>query len=162
MKVTQWGVVGAFLVAFAFAGSAFANDEAIVTAPAYLDYLDQIDEGLKEGKPKPLSKREQSLFDEAAQNIRTILDGQGDIQDLSSDQATALYQAQEMIKSILSGSEEERVMCAREHRVGSNFRQTRCVSLGTQRQEREASQRIFRNLPASFGGDELGATVGTH
>ena len=51
-------------------------------------------------------------------------------------------------------------MCRREGRVGTSFRQTRCVSLDTQRKERENSQHVFRNLPASFGG-ELGETVRT-
>lgn len=90
-----------------------------------------------------------------------LLDGKQSIQDLTSDEAVALYNAQETLKAVLSGQEEERLMCTREHRVGSNFRQTRCVSLDTQRGEREASQRIFRNMPADFGG-MLGETVGTH
>lgn len=161
MKVIEWGMVGAFLVALAFSGSAVANDGTIVTAPEYLDYLDQIDEGLKEGKPKPLSEREQAMFDEAAHSIRGLLAGKESIADLSSDEAIALFNSQETIKAVLSGREEERLMCTREHRVGTNFRQKRCVTLDTQRQEREASQRIFRNLPADIGG-ELGASVGTH
>lgn len=152
---------GALLIAFAFAGNAIASDDAIVSAREYLEYLDEVREGLKDGKPKPLSDREQGMFDEALQSIRGLLAGKESIEDLSSDEAVALFNSQETIKAVLSGQEEERLLCAREHRVGTNFRQKRCVTLDTQRQEREASQRIFRNLPADFGG-ELGETMGTH
>jgi|SRR5690554_63859 len=162
MNFLQWGIAAALLAVLALAGTARAdNDGGVATVPEFLEYLDEIREGLKEGKPKPLSEREQRMFDEADQSIRGLLNGKESIHDLSSDEAIALYNSQETLKAVLSGQEEERLLCAREHRVGSNFRQTRCVSLDTQREEREASQRIFRNMPADIGG-ELGKTVGTH
>ena len=153
MKLSAWSLAAALALAVGLAGNARANDDVIVTAPEYLEYLTEIREGLKEGKPKPLSKREQGIFDEVDHSIRSILTGKDMISDLSSEDAAELFASQENLKALLSGRDEERVMCARESRVGTNFRQTRCVSLETQRKEREYSQHVFRNLPADIGGD---------
>ncbi len=168
MKLSGRAVVAALALAIGMAGNARAGEGTIVTAPEYLEYLTEIREGLKEGYPKPLSKREQRIFDEAETSLRRNLAGKGDISELRGETAAEVYAAQQTIIAILSGDEEERVMCRREGRVGTNFRQTRCVSLDTQRKERENSQHVFRNLPASFGGsfggelrEQLGETVRT-
>lgn len=150
MKIAAWGVAGVMVLALALGGTASANNTASVTAPEYLEYLAELRAGFEQGKPKPLSNREQKLFDDADQNIRSILSGADSIDDLPEDQAVALFNSQEQIKAILSGAEDTRVVCKREARAGTNFRQTRCVSNATRNEQQQAAQELLRRFPTGF------------
>ena len=148
MKVAEWGVVGALLVALALAGNARADHGDVATAPEYLEYLAELRGGFEEGVPRSLSKREQRMFDEADQNIRSLLAGKDSIDDLPNEQAVSLYSSQEQIKAILSGAEDNRVICRREARAGTHFRETRCVSAELRASQQEAAQDLLRRAPA--------------
>lgn len=147
MKIAEWGVAGAMALALALGGTASANSTGPVTAPEYLEYLTQLRAGFEEGEPKPLSNREQKLFDDADQNIRSILSATDNVEDLPQDQAVALFNSQEQIKAILSGAEDTQVICKREARAGTNFRQKRCISAATRDEQREAAQELLRRFP---------------
>lgn len=145
MKATMLGMI-VLLVVFV-AGNLRAEDGEIVSVPDYMQYLTDLRESLQEGKPKPMSAREWRMFDQADRSIRSILSGREKIDDLPRQQALDLHNSQETIKALLAGREDERTICKREARVGTNFRQTRCVSLATRQQEQRNAEHMMRRLP---------------
>lgn len=151
MKAARWTAAGVLMLVVALAGNVSANSGGpTTTVPEYLDYLTELREGFKEGEPKPLSRREQQLFDNADRDIRKILAEVDSVEDLSRDASMALYNSQEQIQAILTGAEDTRVLCKREARAGTNFRQTRCVNAATRQVEQEAAQELLRRFPTWF------------
>lgn len=147
MKAKTLFAAAVLVLGVALVGAAQAANEAQASPAEFIAYLDEVRGELKEGKPKPLSRREQGLFDRADRDIRGILAGVESVDELDQDQSAALFNAQEQIKAILTGAEDEQVICRNESRIGSHFRERRCVSVATRREQQDAAQELLRRFP---------------
>lgn len=140
-------LAGVLLGSLAQTALAGGEEGTIVSAPEYLEYLGELRAALEEDKPKPLSQTEWRNFDRADASIRRLLQGRESVMELPVDERVQLHNAQEQIVSILSGNEDERVICRRQSSVGTHFRQTECVTASQRRQERDASMEMVRRMP---------------
>ena len=152
MKVSEWGVAIVLLAAMLLAGNVRAEEGPTITAPEYLEYLAQVREDLEYGEPRELSEGEQRTFDEAHQNIRQLLDGKGSISELRGKQMVALFNSQERINAILTGTEADELICRREAETGSHLRETRCATASQRKEAQEAGQELLRRFPAQSLG----------
>lgn len=73
----------------------------------------------------------------AQDEIFRLLDGRGSVDELDTDQRIALYNAQEVVGSVLVDAELDRQVCKREKMVGSHRASLVCMSVREQRRIRE-------------------------
>ncbi len=147
MRVSQWVAIVLFFVMGASAGNVLSSEAAPASASEYLQYLTDVRASLKKNKPRPLSSKEWQSFEKADASIRSLLGGHENVGTLSDSQRIELYNAQEQISGILNGNDDERVICRQEGRVGTSFRETRCVTLAQRRSEREAARDLLLRTP---------------
>lgn len=152
MKISEWGIAGALLAVLVLAGNVRAEEGPTITAPEYLEYLAQVREGLEHGEPRQLSEREQHTFDEAHGDIRRLLAGKDSISELHGRQMVTLFNSQERINAILTGTEADELICRREAETGSHFRETRCATASQRQEAQEAGQELLRRFPAQTLG----------
>lgn len=152
MKFAEWGIAGALLAVLLLAGNVRAEEGPTITAPEYLEYLALVREDLEDGEPRQLSESEQQAFDEAHGNIRSLLAGKDSISELRGQQMVALFNSQERINAILTGSEAEELVCRRERETGTHIRETRCATASQRREAQEAGQELMRRRPALILG----------
>jgi hypothetical protein len=134
-------------LALGFSGMAQAQQTASVPVADFLNYMNELRDGFRQGKPRPLSSREQDLFDAADRDIRSVLVGKDNIEQLTRRERERLINAQERVTAILTGAEDERVICRRQRSVGTHFQRTTCVTVGQRRQETEDAQTALQRMP---------------
>jgi hypothetical protein len=143
-------VLASLLLAVALpaaADSKFKSSNPNVSVADYLTYQEQVRENFRAGSPKPLSTREWDMLDRAQADVRGILEGKEKIEDLTPDQRAALLNAQERVIAIMTGEEDERIVCRRERTVGTHFQRTTCVTVAERRQERADAEGALQRLP---------------
>lgn len=150
MRIVELGAVVTLALALALAGNTRANNGDLATVPEFLEYLAEVREATEAGEPRKLSRREQRLFDSADRDIRSLLEGKSSIDELSEEEAVALYNSQEQIQGVLLGAEDTRAICRRQSQAGTHFRQTRCVSAATRAEQQEAAQELLRRFPTEW------------
>jgi hypothetical protein len=134
-------------LAFTLFGAVQAEAPERASVESFLTYMNDLRAGFKEAKPKPLSAREWELFDAADKDIRAVLDGKDSIDGLSRRERERLINAQERVTAILTGAEDDRLICRRERTVGTHFQRTTCVTVAERRREREESQQALNRMP---------------
>lgn len=164
MRTTKW--LACLLLAVAMLSSGVVRAEAEpqhVGVADYLQYLDDLREAFKEEKPKPLSDNEWRLFDDADAKARAAVAGHDNTETLSVAQKASLFEAQQTIIAVLDGKHDERVICRREGRVGTNLKKTHCVSVTQLRLERENARRMMREqaLIAPMSSWQMGVRPGS-
>lgn len=86
----------------------------------------------------PPAKRNAVLRDQ--DEVFMLLEGKQTIADLKPDQQVKVANLLESINAAITGAEDERKICTRERKVGSNFTQRICRRAGDIRAEREATR----------------------
>lgn len=134
-------------LAFTCLGAAHAQQPENASVETYLSYMKDLRASFEQSKPKPLSEREWEIFNDADKDIQSLLEGRSDISELSSRQRQDLINAQGKVTAILTGAEDDRLICRRERTVGTHFQRTSCVTVKQRRLEREASQDALNRMP---------------
>jgi hypothetical protein len=83
-------------------------------------------------------KRDEVLRDQ--DRLFVLLQGKQTIGDLAPDRQVDAANLLESIKAIALNAEDERMVCTRERKMGSNFTQRVCRTVGQLRREREAAR----------------------
>ena len=95
--------------------------------------------GKKFAHIKDSSKRE--LY-RAQDRMLDILKGKRTIDDLNEFERVEVYNLQEEIGSILEGAEGDRQVCERSDRMGSHFKEVKCMS----KRDRDRARDDYRDL----------------
>ena len=134
------------VLALAFAGIGHAADLATIDKTQRVDAIVEQQkqirgdiqaahngwETLTQKKRDEVLKEQDRLF--------TLLDGKQTIGDLEPDRQIDAANLLASINATATGAEDERMICTRERKVGSNFTQRVCRTVGQIRREREATQ----------------------
>lgn len=123
--------------------SASETDSRVETTSvsAIIENLDSIDAAVV-AKDARLSKlNEVDLRDLATEQtkVRKLLAGRETLDELSRRDQLMAYNSLEVIHGIVTGNREERIVCRREHVVGSNRPQTKCMSAREREEARKAA-----------------------
>lgn len=86
----------------------------------------------------PAAKRGAVLRDQ--DQLLMLLEGKQTIGDLNPDQQIKAANLLESINAAVTGAEDQRKVCTRERKIGSNFTQRVCRTAGEMRAEREATR----------------------
>jgi hypothetical protein len=81
-----------------------------------------------------------------------MLQGKQTIGDLMPDQQVEVVNLLSAIETTATGAEDERIVCVRERKVGSNMPKRVCRTVGQMRREREATQNEVQNANSRQGG----------
>ena len=83
-------------------------------------------------------KRDEVLREQ--DRLFVLLDGKQTIGDLEPDRQVDAANLLASINATVTGAEDERMICTRERKMGSNFTQRVCRTVGQIRREREAAR----------------------
>ena len=128
---------------------AAVHAERITDVNAYLAEVGDSLRMARDGSYGKIKRSEMSRLETAQNRIKGLLEGRSSGQELSPDDRVALYQAQEMISSIL-GKDKNRVVCKRTTKLGSRLPINECLTVGQREQlakdARENTDRTQRNV----------------
>jgi hypothetical protein len=86
-------------------------------------------------------------LEEASDTIADLLKGQEKATDLRPDQRIELYNAQELIASIIRDDDKNRVVCKRVAAIGTRLAKAECMTIA----EREAKAKAAKELVKDLG-----------
>jgi len=112
----------------------------------YLDFLDKLEVAVEQGAIRELNSREFSQFQRISRQLRDELAGIERIEELRDDNKLRVFNLHQELQGVVIGDPENYLICRREHRVGSNFKQTRCISAGEFQRNQEDNRRQLRSL----------------
>ncbi|MEM7052971.1 MAG: hypothetical protein AAF446_00340 [Pseudomonadota bacterium] len=123
----------------------------VVDPQQFLVFLDDLNAKLAVGDPRELTDGEQRRVDRLTANLRSMLSDISDIDSLNEDQQREIFNSTQELWATVIGRDEDQVICRRDHRVGTNFKTTRCRSLEEIREDQRRS-RMMLNDVFSRGG----------
>lgn len=128
----------------------------IVSAAEFIEFLDGLEMDLEKGVPRELGVFERRRVHQMSNELRDLLDGVESIDHLNNNQKIAIYNTTQNLWAAVIGRDDDRLICHREHQVGSHFKRTRCRSLGEIRREQRESYQYLRMIrgpgPMPAGG----------
>lgn len=121
----------------AAATPATGTDGRINDIQSFLEAQRELREEVENGKYGRFSDNEMDLLVTSQNTLFRILEGRQSIDELDRDQRIAVYNAQEAVAAVLTGTVESRPICRRQHTVGTNRLVVACF---TPQQRREMSR----------------------
>lgn len=132
-------VAATLLASTAFAASTIDTTQRIDAIVAQQQRIRTEVQAHKNGwEDVPAATRYQVLRDQ--DRLFTMLEGKQVIGDLPADRQLEAANLLENIKAAVTGAEDQRKVCTRERKVGSNFTQRVCRTVAQIRKEREAAR----------------------
>jgi hypothetical protein len=132
--------------------------ERIDSVEDYIAYHRDLREGLASGMYGEITEHDARIFNEAQGTIFDHVTGIDSLADLSDDARLEVFNAQETINALIRGNMADRMVCRRQHSVGSHRQQVRCSTaqeLEDQRRELEHARQFIhphQSLDDPMGG----------
>ncbi|NKI34506.1 hypothetical protein HFP89_04925 [Wenzhouxiangella sp. XN79A] len=121
-----------------------AEAPRIVDTAEFLVFLDTLEQDLEAGEPRELNRLEMRRVQEISKDLREMLDGVDSIDQLNNNAQTEVYNTTQALWAAVIGRDEDQVICRREHRVGTNFKSTRCRTVSEIREDQSSADRYLR------------------
>lgn len=94
-----------------------------------------------------ISSKDRATVREALNRIASKLDMAGSVESLTHQQKADVFNDQEQVNSILTkASEDSRLVCRREKKVGSHREITECMTVAERRRAYENAQKTMRDV----------------
>lgn len=136
-------ILGVGLAMMAVPVMAMGQDARVETTsvPAIIENLHSIDTALAANDPRlaALSEKDKQDLAKHKEKVRSLLSGKQTLDELQSRDRIAAFNSLEAIHGIVSGNREDRVICRREHKLGSNRPQTNCMTAKEREEARNAA-----------------------
>jgi hypothetical protein len=143
----------AFFILFSLAAStAFAAAKksagGLDLNAAFTQQKEQIERELGDGETyAEISSQDRATVREALSRIASKLDMAGSVESLTGQQKADVFNDQEKINTILTkASEDSRLVCRRERKVGSHREITECLTVAERRRAYENAQKTMRDV----------------
>lgn len=121
-----------------------ADAPQIVETGEFIAFLDALQADIENGEPRELTTLEKRRVEELAGELRGMLDGIDSVEQLNNVQQTRVYNKTQELWTAVIGRDEDQVICRREHRVGTNFKATRCRTVEQIREDQRHAQRYLQ------------------
>ena len=132
------------LASFAVGAQQSSQDERIVDIESFLAQQREIRADMAGAKKfKHVTDYDKRRLYAAQDQIFTLLTGRTSTDELDSDQLVALYNAQEVVNSVLAEAELDRPICERQTVLGSRRIQTVCLTVRERRDLETASRQTM-------------------
>jgi hypothetical protein len=115
---------------------------------AFTQQKEQIERELGDGETyAEISSQDRAMVREALNRIASKLDMAGSVESLTGQQKADVFNDQEKINTILTkASEDSRLVCRREKKVGSHREITECLTVAERRRAYENAQKTMRDV----------------
>lgn len=136
-------------LALAIPASAFgfaSDNKPLDTRNAFIEQRTKIDANLADGKTySEISRKDRLTVEEALDRIEENLESGNDLDALGETKKALVLQDEELVNGILSkASEDSRLICTREKKIGSNRSTSQCATAAQRRRNAEQSQDTLR------------------
>lgn len=156
-RVLIAAVSTAFLAACASTGSNYAAQSSaspdvkaeaprILETDEFLAFLDTLEADLEEGEPRELNRMEMRRVNSISNDLRQMLDGIESVEQLNNNEQVTIYNKTQELWTTVVGRDEDQVICRREHRVGTNFKSTRCRTVQQIREDQRQASRYLQGI----------------
>ena len=136
-------ILGVGLAMMAVPAMAMGEETRVETTsvPAINENLDSIDAALAANDPRlaALSEKDKQDLAKHKEKVRALLSGKQTLDELQLRDRVAAFNSLEVIHGIVTGNREDRVICRREHKLGSNRPQTNCMTAKEREEARNAA-----------------------
>lgn len=105
-----------------------AGAAPLPTIEEFLAFQEQLHADLQDGKYGRIGKKDMKLVEDSQATLQRLLSSVASVDDLTAKEKVAVFNAQEAIKAVLVENDRDRVICKREHTVGTNRKVTRCYT----------------------------------
>jgi len=149
-------IISVFLAACASSGTSnrstgnqldpvpFTEAPRKVEVAEYLEFLDSLAVAIGEGVPRELTLREREQFRDTDSELRDMLEGVTNVDQLSDDAQLEVFNLHERLQGIVIGDPENYLICSRRSTVGTHFKRTSCVPAGDFRRQQERNRDALR------------------
>jgi hypothetical protein len=110
------------------------------------------------GRYSRFDRAELDRLHRAQDEVFRLLDGVNDLSQLSAGQQSELFNALETVKAVLAQNEDDRQVCWREKKLGSQRIETHCATVAERAEIRQGA-RDFHGQPSICGGGSPQATA---
>jgi hypothetical protein len=128
----------------AITAKADTHAQSITDAAAFVEEVNQTLANARQGLYGSIKEHDVERLDEAQDTIANLLDGEESAAKLPPDERIALYNAQEVITSILRNDEKNRKVCLNIKTTGSRITKRECLTVA----QREARAKAAREAAA--------------
>ena len=111
------------------------------------------------GKYVRFQQSELARLHGAQDRIFKLINGVDEIERLAPDQRADLFNALEEVKAIIAQNEDDRQVCQREHKVGTNMKVIVCETVAERRRVREGAH-DWKGEPSTCGFLQEGIDCG--
>ena len=123
-----------------------ADAPRILETDEFLVFLDTLEADLANGEPRELTDLEMRRVGGLSDELRSLLEGVESVDQLNNNQQTTIYNKTQELWSAVVGRDEDQVICRREHRVGTNFKSTRCRTVQQIREDQRQASRYLQGI----------------
>jgi TolA-binding protein len=116
----------------------------IVSTAEFLSFLDTLETDIGNGEPREMTRLEKRRVGELSDELRGMLAGVDQVDQLNSNLQTQIYNKTQELWTAVIGRAEDQVVCRREHRVGTNFKTTRCRTIEQIREDQRTADQYLR------------------
>lgn len=115
---------------------------------SFMQQKERIERDLGDGETyAEISSQDRATVREALNRIAGKLDMAGGVESLTGQQKADVFNDQEKINTILTkASEDSRLVCRRERKVGSHREITECLTVAERRRNYENAQKTMRDV----------------
>lgn len=135
----------AFIAAMLLSSTAFAEDMIVIdSTPAQIRAVQAEQRQAierKSGNYAHFTDADRKAIFAKQDEVTALIDGKTTIEELGPDGKIALANGLEAVKALVAQAEDSRMICERVKPLGSNRPQSKCISVGERRRQREALQR---------------------
>ncbi|MBY6203269.1 hypothetical protein [Halomonas denitrificans] len=126
--------------------AAAAEAPRIVETDEFLVFLDTLQADIEVGEPRELTSLERRRVNELADELREMLSDVESVEQLNNNAQIDVYNTTQALWSTVVGRAEDQVICRREHRVGTNFKSTRCRTVEQIREDQRQAARYLQGV----------------
>lgn len=121
----------------------------VVSPEHFLVYLNELEITLEQGKPRQLDEQEAAKVNRLSNELRSMLAGVDNIKTMSIDDQHEVFNATQELWATIHEVEPDRVVCRRQHRVGTHMKQTNCQTVTQARNDRNRWREFIRESYSS-------------
>jgi len=119
----------------------------VVSLDEYRQFLAQLRADVQEGEPALLDDQEMQRYTRLEGRILAKIHEVEDVEELTRGEQTELLNLHEALWATVRGRDDEQLVCRRVQQTGTNFRATRCRSLGEIRASQQNAHRFLQEMP---------------
>jgi hypothetical protein len=110
--------------------------------------------GAKQGRYRDMDRRELTRLEKEQDLVFALLEGKASSTELAREDQLKLFNSLETIAAIVNRAEDDRMVCRRTRRTGSNMSETVCKTVAQRREEEERARSAFATRPAVSCGED--------